>query len=338
MTTTDGNPQPHQAPPPPAHRHRGLKPAPRRSRRPNRANRSTPALTAGRVARRPRAKGAVRRRPCGIATPRGCPEIRPISSLTGQPPTISIVRASPVARLPSPRSKRARPALGTPAFVRVLARPALLQRHALSGLAARGGRLHRPDDARAERREADVRRRAAAFLGHPTAGSPTNPIAPAPRPWRSLRHLCSLAACHGTARGSGGVRCPDEDRCRSSVRTWAYHVMAGCRAGGHGMRAARAGALRCSQPQDNCHGARRRVAVRDRGGPRALANLCGLGGERAGGCGSPPGSAVCRAQLDGRPSRGLGDSVARRGEALGRLLPVRSRRERTVTASTPTPP
>ena len=37
----------------------------------------------------------------------------------------------------------------------------LVLRHALSCLAARGGRLHRPDDAQAERREADVRRRAA---------------------------------------------------------------------------------------------------------------------------------------------------------------------------------
>ena len=44
--------------------------------------------------------------------------------------------------------------------------------HAFSCLAARGGRLHRPNDAQAERREADVRRRAAAFVGHPAAGSP----------------------------------------------------------------------------------------------------------------------------------------------------------------------
>jgi hypothetical protein len=44
--------------------------------------------------------------------------------------------------------------------------------HALSCLAARGGRLHCRDDAQAERREADVRRRAAAFVGHRAAGSP----------------------------------------------------------------------------------------------------------------------------------------------------------------------
>ena len=43
--------------------------------------------------------------------------------------------------------------------------------HALSCRAARGGRLHRPDDAQAERRGADVRRRTA-FVGHPAAGSP----------------------------------------------------------------------------------------------------------------------------------------------------------------------
>ena len=46
------------------------------------------------------------------------------------------------------------------------------QRHALCCLAARGGRLHGPDDAQAEPREADVRRRAAAFGRHRAAGSP----------------------------------------------------------------------------------------------------------------------------------------------------------------------
>jgi FG-GAP-like repeat/ASPIC and UnbV len=63
----------------------------------------------------------------------------------------------------------------TPARCRALPgvqAPALPHRHALSCLAARGGRLHRPDDAQAERREADVRRRAAASLGHPAAGLP----------------------------------------------------------------------------------------------------------------------------------------------------------------------
>ena len=69
MAITDGNQQPHQAPPPPAHRRRGLKPTRRRSHRPNPAKPSTPALTAGRVTRRPRdqaqvrdARGADRRR------------------------------------------------------------------------------------------------------------------------------------------------------------------------------------------------------------------------------------------------------------------------------------
>jgi hypothetical protein len=44
--------------------------------------------------------------------------------------------------------------------------------HALWRLAARGGRLHRPDDAKAEPREAGVRRRAAALVGQRAAGSP----------------------------------------------------------------------------------------------------------------------------------------------------------------------
>jgi transposase len=53
VATTDGNPQPHQAPPPPAHHRRGLKPARRRSHRQNPANQSTTAHPAQRVARRP---------------------------------------------------------------------------------------------------------------------------------------------------------------------------------------------------------------------------------------------------------------------------------------------
>ncbi len=48
----------------------------------------------------------------------------------------------------------------------------LLVRHALNCLSPRSGRVDSPDDAHAGRREPDVRRRAAAFLGHQTAGSP----------------------------------------------------------------------------------------------------------------------------------------------------------------------
>ena len=44
--------------------------------------------------------------------------------------------------------------------------------HALNCLSPRSGRVDSPEDAQAGRREADVRRRAAAFLGHQTAGSP----------------------------------------------------------------------------------------------------------------------------------------------------------------------
>ena len=51
-------------------------------------------------------------------------------------------------------------------------RAALSECHALSCLAARGGRLHRPENAEVEPREADVRRRAAAFVGHRAAGLP----------------------------------------------------------------------------------------------------------------------------------------------------------------------
>jgi hypothetical protein len=49
---------------------------------------------------------------------------------------------------------------------------ALLECHALSCLAARGGLLHRPGDAQAEPREADVRRGAAASVTHRAAGLP----------------------------------------------------------------------------------------------------------------------------------------------------------------------
>ena len=44
--------------------------------------------------------------------------------------------------------------------------------HPLSCLASRGGQLHRPDDPQVDRREADVRRRAAAPVGPWAAGSP----------------------------------------------------------------------------------------------------------------------------------------------------------------------
>ena len=65
-------------------------------------------------------------------------------------------------------------------------------RQALSCVAARGGRLHSPDDAQVEPREADVRRRAAAFVGHRAAGSPRK-ATPARHPsarclWRRLDH------------------------------------------------------------------------------------------------------------------------------------------------------
>ena len=54
----------------------------------------------------------------------------------------------------------------------------LLRCPCTSRLAARGGRLHSPDDAQADRREADVRRRAAAFVGRRAAGLPTpGPVA-----------------------------------------------------------------------------------------------------------------------------------------------------------------
>jgi hypothetical protein len=70
----------------------------------------------------------------------------------------------------SARSRVARDRIGDRAITRPPA-AALLECHALSCLAARRGRLHRPDDAQAEPREADVRRRAA-FVGHRVAGLP----------------------------------------------------------------------------------------------------------------------------------------------------------------------
>jgi transposase len=53
VATTNGNPQPHQAPPPSVRRCRGLKPAQGRSHRRNPANQPTTAVTAGRIARQP---------------------------------------------------------------------------------------------------------------------------------------------------------------------------------------------------------------------------------------------------------------------------------------------
>ena len=47
--------------------------------------------------------------------------------------------------------------------------------HALSCLAARGGRLHPLDDAQAEPRGPDVRRRTTGFVGRRAAGLPIGP-------------------------------------------------------------------------------------------------------------------------------------------------------------------
>jgi len=71
----------------------------------------------------------------------------------------------------SPTSKRERPGHGTIAFTLESARPPLLQRHALSCLPARGGRLHPPDDPQAHPHEADVTRRTTASIGRRTAAS-----------------------------------------------------------------------------------------------------------------------------------------------------------------------
>ena len=73
--------------------------------------------------------------------------------------------------------------------------------HALSCLAARGGRLHCPDDAQAERREADVRRRAAALVGLRAAGLP--------RPQSSRRHWRTAASARRCrSRAARGGRHP----------------------------------------------------------------------------------------------------------------------------------
>lgn len=96
--------------------------------------------------------------------------------------------------------------------------PAQQQCHALSCLAARGRPLHRADDLQAERREADVRRRAAPFVGHraavrhardhadpagATIAFGSSGLNGALSEWRHLDAATSVA--------SGG-RCPDSDR------------------------------------------------------------------------------------------------------------------------------
>jgi hypothetical protein len=71
----------------------------------------------------------------------------------------------------------------------------LSQSHALSVSPSCGGRLHCPDDPRAERREPDVRHRAAAFVGHRAAGSPHDCD-------RQLRSFSSSAATGASPAGT----------------------------------------------------------------------------------------------------------------------------------------
>jgi hypothetical protein len=85
--------------------------------------------------------------------------------------------------------------------------------HALSCIAARGGRLHRPDDAQAEPRGADVRRRAAAVVGRRAAGSPRlqGPVCRVLRPGVALPQAglpgCEVAASAGEmSPGGDGAR------------------------------------------------------------------------------------------------------------------------------------
>ena len=133
-----------------------------------------------------------------------------------------------------------------------------------------------------------------------------------------------------------------EDCCRSSMRSWAYDGMAGRRTGRAGVRAARTGAVRRSQTQDNCDLASRWIAsdLRDRDSLRGWRTDFWLDAERTQGCRSPSGSAVRAAQRHGRPGRGVGGAVAGRGEDLsaGDRCPDRSPKERTATGSTPTSP
>jgi hypothetical protein len=61
VAITDGDPQPRQAPPPPAHRRRGLKQAPRRSDRQNPPRHPDAPIPAGVITRQPLADAVVLR-------------------------------------------------------------------------------------------------------------------------------------------------------------------------------------------------------------------------------------------------------------------------------------
>ena len=147
---------------------------------------------------------------------------------------------------------------------------------------------------------------------------------------------------HRRAPALPGWREARRHRTRSSVRSWAYDGMAGRRTGRAGVRAARAGAVRRSQTQDDRHLASRRVTadLRDRGGLRGWRTGLWLDAERAQGRGSPSGSAVRAAQRHGRPGRGLRGAVAGRGEDLrsGDRFRTDHRGSETAIASTPTSP
>jgi hypothetical protein len=101
-----------------------------------------------------------------------------------------------------------------------------LPSHALSCLAARGGRLHSPGDAQAEPSEADVRRRAAALVGHRAAGLPRADSSRRDRPDDPSRPVgaagaarVALVLCHDRDHALGVDSSPLAER-RVMSSTW----------------------------------------------------------------------------------------------------------------------
>jgi hypothetical protein len=133
----------------------------------------------------------------GVATPR-CPGSQRFNDTRATAARAAIDHADG-----HPRTGHLRPRMHAPSLTlgqalhkRSAADMSLLQRTRTTRLAARGGRLHRPDDPQAGRRDADVTLCATASVGHRTAASrgETNGRTPPTKavPWHDRFHHSGL--------------------------------------------------------------------------------------------------------------------------------------------------